>query len=142
MRQFLKNFCSRGLLAMGFGPVVLAIVYAILGMSGVIDSVSVTEMVRGVLSITLLAFTAAGMGAIYSIERINLAFAALLHALMLYVDYAAVYLINGWLADGIVPFVIFTACFFAGFAIIWLIVYLITKKKTDRLNKMLEKNQA
>ena len=142
MKQFIRTFCLRGLVAMSFGPVVLAIIYAILGMCGVVSTVSVTEMVRGILSICLLAFTAAGMGAIYSIERINIGFAALLHALVLYSDYAVVYLINGWLADGIVPFLIFTACFFVGFALVWLVVYLVTKGKTDRLNKKLGENES
>lgn len=142
MKQFIKQFCLRGLIGMGFGPIVMAIVYGILGACGVVETMSVTEMVRGVISISVLAFTAAGMGAIYSTERLSLGFAVLLHALVLYADYAVVYLINGWLAKGFVPFLIFTACFFAGFAIIWLIVYLITKKKTDQLNQKLGQSEA
>ena len=138
MKDFIKYFCLRGLIGMGFGPLVMVIVYGILGACGVVQTLSVTEVVRGVLSVSLLAFTVAGMGAIYSVERLSLGFAGLLHALMLYLDYAAVYLINGWLADGIVPFLIFTACFFTGFALIWLTVYLITKGKTDQLNKRLK----
>ena len=138
MKDFIKYFCLRGLIGMGFGPLVMVIVYGILGACGVVQTLSVTEVVRGMLSVSLLAFTAAGMGAIYSVERLSLVFAGLLHALMLYLDYAAVYLINGWLADGTVPFLIFTACFFTGFALIWLTVYLITKGKTDQLNKRLK----
>ena len=138
MKDFIKYFCLRGLIGMGFGPLVMVIVYGILGACGVVQTLSVTEVVRGMLSVSLLAFTAAGMGAIYSVERLSLGFAGLLHALMLYLDYAAVYLINGWLADGTVPFLIFTACFFTGFALIWLTVYLITKGKTDQLNKRLK----
>lgn len=141
MKQFIKQFCLRGLIGMGFGPIVMAIVYGILGACGVVETMSATEMVRGVISISVLAFTAAGMGAIYSTERLSLGFAVLLHALVLYADYAVVYLINGWLADGIIPFLIFTACFFTGFALVWLVVYLITKGKTDQLNQKLGQSE-
>lgn len=142
MKEFSKYFCLRGLIGMGFGPIVMVIIYGILGLCGVVQTLSVTEVVRGVLSVSLLAFTVAGMGAIYSVERISLGFAGLLHALVLYLDYAAVYLINGWLADGLVPFLIFTACFFVGFSLIWLVVYLVTKGKTDQLNKRLGQSES
>lgn len=140
MKQFFKDFALRGLIGMGFGPLVLAIIYGILGACSVIDSVSVDEMVKGIVSITLMAFVAAGITAVYQTERLGLAFAIALHALVLYMDYAAVYLLNNWLSDGIVPFLIFTACFFVGFALIWLIIYLCTRHSTKKLNQKLKKN--
>lgn len=142
MKQFMKDFCLRGLISMGFGPIVMAIVFAILGACGVVQTLTVAEMVRGIVSITLMAFIAAGMTAVYHTERLGLGYAIALHALVLYLDYAAVYLINNWLADGIVPFLIFTACFFVGFALVWLIVYLITRSSTDKLNKKLGQSES
>ena len=137
MKQFIKQFCLRGLLAMGFGPVVMAIVFAILGACGVVQTLSVLEIVRGVLSVTLMAFVAAGMTAIYQSERVGLPFAILLHALVLYLDYVTVYLINGWIAKALDAFLIFTACFIGGFALIWMIIYLCQRGSTDKLNQKL-----
>ena len=42
--KYWKLFLLRGLVAMGFGPIVLAIVYAILELSNVTASVSVREI--------------------------------------------------------------------------------------------------
>ena len=63
MKKFLKEFILRGLLAAGGGPVVLAIIYGILGKAGVVSSFSPNEVCMGLLTVTLLAFTVAGMTA-------------------------------------------------------------------------------
>ena len=76
---------------------------------------------------------------VYQIEEISLPKAIGAHGLILYICYAVVYLVNGWLADGVVPFLIFTGIFIVGFLLIWLIIYTITKRGTDRVNKNLEK---
>lgn len=123
---------------MGFGPIILAIIYAILGATGVIESIAVGDVVLGVLSISLMAFIAAGITVVYQIESLPLIFAILLHGIALYLDYAIVYLVNGWLADGALPFIIFTICFVVGYAVIWAIVYLCTRRSTDSLNKKLK----
>ena len=47
--KYIKDFVLRGLCAMGFGPVVLGIVYFCLGKSGTIDLISYSEMVTGIL---------------------------------------------------------------------------------------------
>jgi hypothetical protein len=127
---------------MGFGPIILAIIYAILGASGVTQSVDIYEAALAIVSISVLAFIAAGITVVYQIERLPLLYAILLHGLVLYADYALIYLLNGWLNDGMLPFLIFTACFFAGYALIWLIVYFSIRKKTDELNRHLKSDRS
>ena len=131
-----------GLFACGLGPVVLAIVYAVLNATGVVSEMSVSEMVTGIISVTVLAFIAGGISMIYKIERLPVTLAALIHAGVLYLDYIVIYLINSWLKDGIIPFIVFTSCFFVGFALVWLIIYLTAKKSTDEVNSVLSTMQS
>ena len=94
MKNFIKEFTLRGLIVAGFGPVILAIIYAILGRCGIIEMLSVTEVVRGILTITLMVFIAAGVTAIYQVEKLPVFFAALIHGIALYIDYLMIYLVN------------------------------------------------
>ena len=142
MKKHIKKFVFRGLFVCGLGPIALAIVYAVLNATGAVSEMSVSEMVIGIVSVTVLAFIAGGISMIYEVERLPIAIAALIHAGVLYLDYIVIYLINGWLKEGIVPFVIFTSCFFVGFALIWLIIYLTSKKSTDEVNMALSSMQS
>ena len=141
MKKHVLNFIQRGLVGATFGPLVLAIIYAILGATDTISSLSVNEVVLGIISISVMAFIAGGITMVYEVENLPLISAILIHALSLYIDYAIMYLINGWIGDGIVPFLVFTAIFFIGFAVIWGFIYLVTRKKTKALNQTLLKKQ-
>lgn len=123
---------------MGFGPIVLAIVYGILGSTGVIESLSPFEMTKGILTVSLLAFLAAGIQVVYEIERLPLFPAIAIHGLVLYADYILIYLVNGWLKSQIVPVLIFTGIFIAGYAVIWLCIYRYTKTRTNSINLKLK----
>ena len=136
--KYCKQFFLRGLVAMGFGPIVLAIIYEILNLSNVINVIPIGDMVLGILTITTLAFFAGGITIVYQIEEIPLSKAITAHGLILYLAYAVVYLTNNWLAKGIIPFLIFTAIFVVGYALVWLIIYFITKKSTDKINKSIK----
>lgn len=140
MKKFAKEFLLRGLLVAGGGPIVLAIVYGILGATGVVSSLSPHEVCMGILTITVLAVFAGGMTAIYQLEQLPLISAVLLHGAGLYAAYILIYLLNGWLKRQLVPILIFTAVFIAGYAVIWLAVYCITKAKTEQINHKLRKN--
>ena len=72
MKQHIKQFCLRGLTAAAGGPVVLAIIYGILGKCGVIESLPPGEVTLGILSITLMAFIAAGITVVYTVEQLPL----------------------------------------------------------------------
>lgn len=138
MKKFWKEFLFRGLICAAGGSVVLAIIYGILGATGTVESLSPGEVCTGILSITLLAFTAAGMTAVYQIEQLPLPIMILLHGGVLYLAYILTYLLNGWLANQLTPILVFTGIFAAGFAFIWLIIYHIEKVKASKLNKMLK----
>ena len=137
MKKFMKEFLLRGLLAASGGPVVLAIVYGILGATGVATQFSPNEVCMGILTVTLLAFIVAGMTAIYQMEQLPLPIAILLHGAALYFIYILIYLINGWLKRSLIPILVFTTIFIAGYALIWFIIYFINKAHTDKLNRML-----
>ena len=136
--KYYKRFILRGLVAMGFGPIVLAMIYGILGAVGVVESLPVSEFVFGVLTIVALAFLAGGITIVYQIEELGLSKAITAHGVILYLAYAVVYVTNNWLADGIIPFLVFTGIFVIGYLLVWLIIYFITKKSTDKINKNLK----
>lgn len=138
MKKFWKEFFLRGLICAAGGPVVLAVIYGILGATGAAESLSPREVCYGILSITLLAFIAAGMTAIYQMEQLPLPTMILLHGGVLYIAYILTYLINGWLQNQVQAILIFTGIFVAGYALIWLIIYLIERRKAEKLNKLLQ----
>ena len=138
LKKYFKDFLLRGLVSMGFGPIVLSIVYGILGLCGVVDKLAVNDVVLGFLSITVLAFLCGGMTVVYQIEEIGISKAITLHGIALYVAYAVVYITNNWLKDGLIPFLIFTVIFVVGYALVWLVIYLITKRGTDNINKKIK----
>ena len=138
MKQFWKEFFFRGLLCASGGPLVLAIIYGILGATGSAAHFSPGEVCLGIVSITLLAFTVAGMTAIYQIEQLPLPTAILLHGGALYLAYILVYLLNGWLQKSFVPILVFSGVFIAGYALIWVIIYFVNKTKAERITKLLK----
>ena len=64
--------------------------------------------------------------------------AVLLHGSILYVSYITVYLINGWLKWGATPVLVFTVVFVVGYLLIMALILTTIKKRTARLNKMLQ----
>ena len=138
MKKFMKEFIFRGLIAASGGPIVLAIVYGILGATGTVSHFSPKEVCLGILTVTLLAFIVAGMTAIYQVERLPLPSAILLHGASLYVVYILIYLLNGWLKQQLIPIAVFTAIFIVGYAVVWLVIYLLIRKKAERINKQLK----
>lgn len=140
MKNFWKEFLLRGLICASGGPIVLAMIYGILGAAGAVEAFSPREVCMGILTITLLAFTAAGMTAIYQMEQLPLPTMILLHGGALYIAYILIYLLNGWLQQQLIPILVFTGIFVAGYAVIWLIIYAVTKIKTEDLNKKLKNN--
>ena len=141
MKKFTLEFVHRGLVALGFGPIVLAIVYLILENTGGVDTLTVNQVSVGIFSLSALAFIAGGMNAIYQIERIPLMPAILIHGAILYIGYLVTYLINDWLKLGIIPIIVFTAIFVVGYILIWGVIYLMLKRKTARLNELLNKQR-
>ena len=139
MKKFFTDFFLRGLVAAAFGPPVLAIIYWILGFTGVAESLSPNEVALGILTIELLALVVGGMTTIYQQEQLPLATAILIHGGVLYATYIVIYLINGWLQRQLQPILVFSAIFISGYALIWAFIYLFNKRKTQKINNNLHK---
>ena len=138
MKKFWKEFFLRGLMVAAGGPVVLAIIYGILGATGAVETLTPGEVCVGILSITLLAFMAAGMTAVYRMEQLPLPTMILLHGGVLYIAYIVTYLLNGWLLGQLKPILVFTGIFIGGYGLIWTINYNINRAKIKQINKKLK----
>lgn len=138
MKKYVTEFLKRGLMAAAGGPAVLAVVYGILGRVGIIEGLSPGEVSMGILTVTLMAFIAAGITMIYTVESLPLISAILIHAGVLYLDYLVMYLLNSWIPRDLNAIGIFTGIFVAGYAIVWLIIYCCIKAKTDKINLKLQ----
>ena len=141
MKRFVLDFFRRGLMACGFGPLVLAVVYGILQRCGVVETLTVHQVCVGILSLAVLAFVAGGMNAIYPIERLPLMVAILIHGTVLYLGYLGTYLLNGWLEWGALPVLVFSGIFALGYLVIWAIIYCIIKRNTEKINAVLKQKQ-
>lgn len=141
MKKYVLEFLRRGLVACGFGPVILAIIYLILQQQELIDTLTVNQVCLGIFSLTALAFIAGGMNTIYQIEKLPLMIAIFIHGSVLYLSYLATYLLNGWLGLGIAPIIVFSSIFVFGYVIIWVIIYFIIKRNTNQMNELLKQQQ-
>ena len=141
MKKNVKDFIFRGFFAGGFGPLVLAVLYLILQKNTIVQTLTVNEMCKGIFSLYVLAFIAGGMNVIYQIERLPLMTAILIHGGVLYVSYLCTYLFNGWIEWGMMPILVFSGIFVLGYVIVWVIIYSVNKKRTDKLNQMLDKKR-
>lgn len=139
MKKYVLEFINRGLMAAAGGPVILAIIYGILGATGVVTVFTPGEVCLGILSITLMAFIAAGITMIYTVESLPLLSAILIHGGVLYLDYLIMYLLNSWIPRNGQAVGIFSAVFFAGFALVWLVIYLCSRKRIQQLNAKMKK---
>ena len=141
MKKISLEFLRRGLIACGFGPIVLAILYLILKNHADLETLTVNQVCIGILSLTALAFIAGGMNVIYQIERLPLMLAIFIHGAVLYISYLGTYLLNDWLELGVIPVLVFSCIFIVGYLAIWVVIYSIIKRNTEKLNKMLKKKQ-
>ena len=141
MKKHMGEFFRRGLIAWGFGPLVLAVLYLILRRAGAVETLSVEQVCTEIFSLSALAFIAGGMNFIYQLEKLPLMGAILIHGGVLYVSYLATYLVNSWLEWGILPILVFSGIFALGYVVIWVVIYSIVKRNTDKLNEGLKRSQ-
>lgn len=137
MKKYVLEFIKRGLMAASGGPIILAIIYGILGATGKATSFTPNEVCMGTLTITLMAFVAAGISIVYQMEQLPLASAIAIHAGVLYLDYLAMYLLNSWIPRDWTGIGVFTAIFAVGYGLVWVCIYFGIKAKTDRINRKL-----
>ena len=141
MKSNIMEFFRRGMIACGFGPIILAIIYLILQHQGAVETLTVNQVCLGIFSLSVLAFIAGGMNILYQIERLPLLVAILIHGSVLYVSYLVTYLVNGWLEWGITPIIAFSGIFILGYILIWVIIYTSTRRNTENINRILNEKQ-
>ena len=137
MKKFIVEFLKRGAIFAGLGPLILAIVYFFLHLNGVVEMVPVTKMIAEIISSLILAFIAAGISAVYHVEKLQLGIAGLIPGSVLFADYIFFYLAMGWMPFRWDVIALFTAIFVVIFALIWLIVYLSIRNKIKKMNEKL-----
>ena len=133
MKKFLKEFLLRGLICAAGGPLVLAVIYGILGATGAVQALVPQKVCTEILSIAALAFIAAGMTAVYQVEQLPLPTMILLHGGVLYLAYILTYLLNGWLLNQQKPILVFTGIFIGCYGAIWTVIYCVTKAKPKKM---------
>ena len=137
MKRYILDFLRRGLAAMGFGPMVLAVLYLLLP----VQTLTAQAVSLGIFSLSALAFLAGGLNVLYQIERLPLMAAIGIHGGVLYAGYLATYLLNGWLDWGRLPVLVFTAIFAVGYLAISAVIYAIMRRSTARVNALLKRRQ-
>ena len=142
MKKYILEFLRRGFVSCGIGPLVLAVLYLILERQADVETLPVSQVCIGIFSLSMLAFIAGGMNVVYQIERLPLMVAILIHGSVLYVSYLTTYLLNNWLEWGTAPIFVFSAFFVLGYLGIWLVIYFVTKRNTEKVNEIMKKKQS
>ena len=141
MKKNFLEFIRRGLIACGFGPMILAVLYLILQNQAGLETLTVNQVCTGIFSISALAFIAGGMNVVYQIEQLPLMWAILLHGCVLYFSYLGTYLVNDWLEWGKAPILVFTGIFVLGYLAVWAVIYSLTRRNTEKINMALREKQ-
>lgn len=139
MKKFISNFCLRGLIATGFGPIVYGCIMLILHLCNVDTTSNGLDIFKGIISTCIMAFIIAGISNIYQVESLSLMSKIMIHALSLYLVYLVFYLLNDWIVKDLKVIGLFSLIFFSGYIVIWIIIYIIERKKIKELNEKLKK---
>lgn len=137
MKTYVKQFFLRGLMFGGFGPIILAIIYAILQSTEKGFSLTGYEVCLGIVSVYLLAFVQAGASVFNQIEEWSLAKSLLCHFSLLFVAYSLCYIGNTWIPFEPAVIGIFAAVFVAVYFAIWVTVYLCVRATGKKMNAKL-----
>ena len=137
MKKFILDFIKRGLIAAGFGPLILTIFYYGYYFAIGYNPTSVLEINKNILSSLLLAFIAGGISAVFKIEKLSLGIATLIDAVVIYLDYLFFYLFNNWIEMSFMSLIIFTLCYIIGYIIIWFCIYHQVKTQIQKVNQKL-----
>lgn len=139
MNKYIKEFFHRGLMFSGFGPLITGIIYITLSCTIKDFSLTGPEVFKAILTTYLIAFIQAGISVITIYDKISKVHQSIIQGITIYIIYLCGYLINSWLPLKPTPIIIFSSCFIGGFILIWIIIYVFTKRLTNNLNKGLEK---
>lgn len=104
-------------------------------------TLTVNEVALGILTSALMAFVAAGISVVYQIEKLPLMWASFIQAIVLYLDYLLIYLLNGWLKSDPKVILIFTICFVAGYIVIWTMIYFMSiRPSINKINRKIQES--
>ncbi len=137
MNKYLKEFLHRGLMFAGFGPIIVGIIFAILGATLENFGIGGSEILLAIVSTYLLAFLHAGASVFNQIEHWSIARSLACHFSTLYVAYTLTYTLNTWIPFEPIALLIFTGIFVAVYALVWLVVVISLKSAEKKLNKKL-----
>ena len=135
MKKIIKDFCHRGQIFGGFGPIILGIIYMIIEKTTPDFSLTATQIFVAIISVYMIAFVQAGTTVFNQIEHWSIPKSLFCHFSMLYVAYVGCYLVNSWIPFDIKVIIIFTAIFAATFFAIWIAVFISVKLTSKKLNK-------
>ncbi len=140
MNKYIKDYLLRGLIFSGFGPIIYGIICLIIELIGNYKITGI-QVFSGIITTYIIAFVHAGSSVFPQTENISKVKALFLQLISLYSVYTIGYLLNGWIPFNIIVFIIYSSCFIGGFLLIWLIIYLSTKRQVKLLNdKLCQKN--
>lgn len=137
MKKFWKNFFLRGFISMGFGPIILIIVYACLHANHVITVLSVNAVNLAIISTLIIAFVQGSSSAIFQAEHLSLGQATLIQSLLIYFTLIFLYLINSWIQLNPLVILIFSICYWLSYLIIWLTIFLVIRNQVKKANAKL-----
>jgi len=140
MNDYVKQFLLRGLTFAGFGPIIAGFIYWMIDLSSADFSLAGWQVFIAIISTYILAFVQAGSSVFHQVEHWSPLKAALLHLTCIYFAYSGTYLMNSWIPFKWEVILIFTALFIATYGVIWLIIVLISKSVTKKLNNKLIKD--
>jgi hypothetical protein len=124
---------------MGFGPIVYGTIMLILHLCNVDTTSNGLDIFKGIISTCIMAFIIAGISNIYQVESLSLVSKIMIHVLSLYLVYLVFYLLNDWIIKDLKVIGLFSLIFFSGYIVIWIIIYIIERKKIKELNEKLKK---
>ena len=139
MNKYFKEFLHRGLMFGGFGPIIVGIVFAILGATIEDFYIDAWQILLAIVSTYVLAFVQAGASVFNQIEHWSVGKSLLWHFVSIYLAYSLCYIANVWIPFEPMVLLIFTAIFVVIYFVIWFSVYFAVRATQKRLNKNLRK---
>ena len=137
MNKYVKEFLKRGLMFSGFGPIIVGIVYLCIEASGINLKLTSGTVFLAIITTYIIAFVQAGSSVFEQIESWSSIKSVFFHMTSIYVVYLVGYLINRWIPFDYIVIIIFSAVYVLTFLFVWLLVYFIVKKTSDKLNQKL-----
>ncbi len=137
MKSYLKEYCKRGIVFGGLGPIICGIVYMIIDFTGVDLKLEGWQILLAIVSSYILAFVQAGSSVFEQIEEWSSIKALFWHLLSIYLVYLLTYFVNRWIPFSWLAIVTFSAAIILGFLLIWIIIYVLNRRLKNKLNSKL-----